>query len=102
MLWPVHAKILACKQSEYLGLRFENKGTTAKPKLRLTIWPPKAINKTSEQKLRDLKIGYRAKFIDADKKWGKWKNLALHYIWEDIFWQRKHKKIEWLEKEIRR
>jgi len=27
--------------------------------------------------------------------------LAFHYIWEDLFWRRKHKRIEWLEKEIR-
>ena len=34
--------------------------------------------------------------------WGKWAVLAVHYIWEDIFWQRKHgKRIDWLEKEIR-
>ncbi len=31
-----------------------------------------------------------------------WSKLAFHYIWEDLFWQRKHKYIEWLEKEIRR
>lgn len=30
-----------------------------------------------------------------------WEKLAFHYIWEDIFWKRKHKRIEWLEKEIR-
>ena len=34
--------------------------------------------------------------------WGQWSALAAHYIWEDIFWQRKQgKMIEWLEKEIR-
>ena len=34
--------------------------------------------------------------------WGEWAALAVSYIWEDIFWQRKQgKKIEWLEKEIR-
>jgi len=27
--------------------------------------------------------------------------LAFHYIWEDLFWRRKHEHIEWLEKEIR-
>ncbi len=36
-------------------------------------------------------------------KWGQWADLAVHYIFEDIFWQRKQgKEIEWLEKEIRR
>ena len=37
----------------------------------------------------------------AHEKWGKWATLATHYIWEDIFWRRKHEKIPWLEKEVR-
>jgi len=147
------------------------------------FWEPKRLDKVSEQKLRDLKLGYRAKFIkklssqfsdgeidefamrkmpneeirkeilklygigpasveyllfedfyrydafstvppweqkilsrllykkqlvsarkilyDAAKNWGEWKKLAIHYIWEDIFWRRKNEKIDWLEKEIR-
>lgn len=32
-------------------------------KILSTFWEPKAIDKTSEQKLRDLKLGYRAKFL---------------------------------------
>ncbi len=35
------------------------------------------------------------------KRYGKWSMLAVHYIWEDVFWKRKTQKIEWLEKEIR-
>ncbi len=27
--------------------------------------------------------------------------LAVHYIWEDIFWKRKTERIEWLERELR-
>ena len=27
--------------------------------------------------------------------------LAVHYIWEDLFWKRKHETVEWLEKLIR-
>ncbi|MBI2624330.1 hypothetical protein HYW67_02440 [Candidatus Parcubacteria bacterium] len=38
---------------------------------------------------------------DIIKRYGKYSMLAVHYIWEDIFWRRKHEKIEWLEKEIR-
>ena len=38
----------------------------------------------------------------VNSKWGEWSSLAVHYIWEDIFWQRKQgNKIEWLDKEIR-
>lgn len=147
------------------------------------IWLPENLEKVSEQELRDLRIGYRAKFIkrlsenfangeideyhlrnldeasakkelmklygvgpetarillfevyhhynvfdhiapwqqkiysrlfygkksvpatkirnDIKKRYGKYSMLAVHYIWEDIFWRRKNKKIDWLEKEIR-
>lgn len=147
------------------------------------IWLPENLEKVSEQELRDLKIGYRAKFIkrlsrdftegkideykirgldkdaakgelmklygvgpetarillfeafhhfdvfdhiapwqqkiysrlfygkkmvptekirkDILKQYGKYSMLAVHYIWEDIFWRRKNEKILWLEKEVR-
>jgi len=147
------------------------------------IWLPQDLEKASEQDLRDLKIGYRAKFIkrlsqdfadgkidefklrslnkeeahkalmklygvgpetarillfevchcnetfdhiapwqqkiysrlfydkelvpvdkirdDIKKQYSNYSMLAVHYIWEDIFWRRKNEHIEWLEKEIR-
>jgi len=147
------------------------------------IWLPGKLENVSEQNLRDLKIGYRAKFIkrlsqdfaegkideqklrefdqesakkellklygvgpetarillfevchqyntfdhiapwqqkiysqlfykkplvsagkirdDIRKQYGEYSMLAVHYIWEDIFWKRKNEKIDWLEKEIR-
>ncbi|MCL5114089.1 MAG: hypothetical protein M1372_02930 [Patescibacteria group bacterium] len=147
------------------------------------IWLPEDLENISEQELRDLKIGYRAKFTkrlsydfakgkieemnlrnldketvnkeliklygvgpetahillfeiyhhydtfdhvapwqqkiysrlfygkklvsaskirnDIQKRYGKYSMLAVHYIWEDVFWKRKNEKIEWLEKEIR-
>ena len=146
------------------------------------FWNPGELSKVSEQELRDLKIGYRAKFIkkiddyfatgaidemalrqkgretqmtelmklygvgpdtvwyllfdvfhhwdffnhispweqkiyskiffDKDlvpvekllnhfEKFGKYKQLAVHYIWEDLWWKRKNKNIPWLEKLIR-
>ena len=150
------------------------------------FWPPKTLAKADEQKLRELKMGYRAKSLikvsqpfadgsinelklrqasegeqektllslygigpasvgyimfdvfhrwdylkhispweqkiytriffnqDYEKnlvpvnemlrhfdRWGKWKALAVHYVWENIWWQRRHEHIPWLEKEIR-
>jgi len=148
------------------------------------IWPPEKMTEVSEQDLRDLKLGYRAKTIkrmsedfigkpiqedklrklgrddckkellkiygvgkqsvwyllfehfhhydafetvspweqkiysrllfgkdivspekilkEVDKRWGQYKMLASHLIFEDIFWQRKQgKALPWLEKEIR-
>ncbi len=35
------------------------------------------------------------------ERYGKYKQLAVHYIWEDLWWKRKHEHIPWLEKEIR-
>ena len=35
------------------------------------------------------------------KQYGVYAMLAVHYIWEDVFWRRKNEKIAWLEKEIR-
>jgi len=38
---------------------------------------------------------------EIDKRYGEWKTLAMHYIFEDLFWKRRTQKIEWLEKLIR-
>ncbi len=35
------------------------------------------------------------------ERFGKYKQLAVHYIWENLWWERKNKHIPWLEKEIR-
>ena len=151
-------------------------------KILSTFWEPKDMLKSSEQELRDLKLGYRAKFfmrlseqfvnneidefelrklskkevkdkalelygigpasveyllfedfyfldsletippweqkilsrllfdkelvlvpeiLNFFKRFKGFEKLACHYIWEDIFWKRKHENIEWLEKEIR-
>ncbi|MEK7537965.1 MAG: hypothetical protein AAB619_03260 [Patescibacteria group bacterium] len=147
------------------------------------FWQPAELENVTEQKLRDLRIGYRAKFIkrlsqdfalgkinehklrgsdkattedalkklygvgpetarillfeafrhydtfehiapwqqkiysrlfygksrvsvekirrDIQRRYGSYAMLAVHYIWEDIFWRRKHEHIEWLDREIR-
>jgi 3-methyladenine DNA glycosylase/8-oxoguanine DNA glycosylase len=46
--------------------------------------------------------------VSADKllrlfnqRFAGYKDLAVHYIWEDLWWKRKHGKVEWLEKLIR-
>jgi hypothetical protein len=37
----------------------------------------------------------------AAQRWGRWKMLATHYLFEDLFWQRKNQSILWLEDLIR-
>jgi 3-methyladenine DNA glycosylase/8-oxoguanine DNA glycosylase len=157
-------------------IKFDNKVLS-------TFWEPKEMAKSSEEELRSLKVGYRAKFfmkvteqfankvinefalrkatkefvkkemqklygigpasteyllfedfyfLDGLEKIPPWEQkimsklpfnkelvptdeilnffqnryrgyekLAFHYMWEDLFWKRKHERIEWLEKEIR-
>ncbi len=36
-----------------------------------------------------------------ERRFGGYKMLAVHYLWEDLFWQRKTSSIEWLEALIR-
>ena len=34
-------------------------------------------------------------------RYGPYQQLAVHYIWEDLWWKRKHKHVSWLEKLVR-
>ena len=38
---------------------------------------------------------------EARERWAPWRMLAVHYLFEDLFWQRQHERIEWLESLIR-
>lgn len=164
---------------------FDRYGTRAHfdEKILYSFWPPEKIYDTSEEELREIKVGYRAKIlkkqaanfvknglnektlrkmptpdlkrkllsiygvgpasvqyilfevfkrydaleyippweqkiyskllfneelVDAEviigeikNRWGKWRMLAMHYVFEDLFWKRKTQKIEWLEKLIK-
>ncbi len=42
-----------------------------------------------------------AKLLKYFNKFGAYKQLAVHYIWEDLWWKRKHQHLPWLEKLIR-
>lgn len=38
---------------------------------------------------------------EFERRYGKWKGLAFRYIFTDVFWKHREKRISWLEKEIR-
>ena len=38
---------------------------------------------------------------EVEKRWGQWKMLAAHLIFEDLFWQRRNQPVPWLEELIR-
>jgi len=41
------------------------------------------------------------KLLEYFERYGEYKQLAVHYIWEDLFWRRESEYIPWLEREIR-
>ncbi|MGE5374824.1 MAG: DNA-3-methyladenine glycosylase family protein [Bacteroidota bacterium] len=42
-----------------------------------------------------------SKILEHFERFGNYKQLAVHYIWEDLWWQRKNGQAPWLEKLIR-
>ena len=54
------------------------------------------FNKDHERELVPVET-----MLERFERWGKWKALAVQYVWEDIWWKRKNKHIPWLEKLIR-
>ena len=38
---------------------------------------------------------------EAKRRWGRWRMLAAHYLFEDLFWRRRNEPVEWLEELIR-
>jgi 3-methyladenine DNA glycosylase/8-oxoguanine DNA glycosylase len=39
--------------------------------------------------------------LDRIARWSPWRALALHYLWEDLFWRHRAEPIEWLAPLIR-
>jgi len=68
----------------------------------ISPWEQKIYSKLffNQQPDKPVPVDKLIKFFN--QRFGKYKTLAVHYIWEDLFWKRKHEEIEWLEKLIRR
>jgi 3-methyladenine DNA glycosylase/8-oxoguanine DNA glycosylase len=43
----------------------------------------------------------RRVLAEVKRRWGRWRMLASHYIFEDLFWRRRTRPIPWLESLIR-
>ncbi|OGG19626.1 hypothetical protein A2721_03065 [Candidatus Gottesmanbacteria bacterium RIFCSPHIGHO2_01_FULL_47_48] len=41
------------------------------------------------------------KLLKYFEKFGKYRQLAVHYVWEDLWWQHRKKPIPWLTREVR-
>lgn len=63
-------------------------------------WEQKIYSKLFFDKDPEKPVSVK-KILKHIDKYGEYKQLAVHYLWEDLWWKRKNKKIPWLEKLIR-
>lgn len=66
----------------------------------ISPWEQKIYSKLFFNGNSDKPVAVK-KLLKHFEQYGKYKQLAVHYIWEDLFWKRRHEHILWLEKEIR-
>lgn len=67
----------------------------------ISPWEQKIYSKIFFNKNWEKELIPIEKMLKHFSKWDKWKNLTIHYVWEDIFWKKRNQYIPWLEKLIR-
>jgi len=67
----------------------------------ISPWEQKIYTRIFFNKDHEKELVPVSKMLKLFEKWGKWKALAVHYVWEDIWWKRRNEHIPWLEKLIR-
>lgn len=67
----------------------------------ISPWEQKIYNKIFFDQDWEKELVPVDKMLKYFNKWGRWKNLAVHYVWEDIWWKRRNQRLPWLEKLIR-
>jgi hypothetical protein len=66
----------------------------------ISPWEPKIYSKLFFDRDPDDLVEVD-ELLKTFERFGEYQMLAVHYIWEDLFWRRKHEHVEWLEKLIR-
>jgi hypothetical protein len=66
----------------------------------ISPWEQKIYSKLFFDREPDDPLGVDELLRTFDR-FGEYEMLAVHYIWEDLFWRRKYEPVEWLEKLIR-
>ncbi|MBL7159265.1 hypothetical protein ISS85_02225 [Candidatus Microgenomates bacterium] len=66
----------------------------------ISPWEQKIYSKLFFDKSPEKPVAVK-QILKYFEKFGKYKQLAVHYIWEDLWWKRKNQPIPWLEKLIR-
>lgn len=64
----------------------------------VSLWEQKILSRLMFQKEF---VAAEEILAEAKKRWGQWRMLAVHYLFEDMFWRRRHEPVEWLEPLIR-
>jgi 3-methyladenine DNA glycosylase/8-oxoguanine DNA glycosylase len=66
----------------------------------ISPWEQKIYSKLFFGRDPDDPVGVD-ELLKTFERFGEYEMLAVHYIWEDLFWRRRHEPVEWLEKLIR-
>jgi 3-methyladenine DNA glycosylase/8-oxoguanine DNA glycosylase len=66
----------------------------------ISPWEQKIYSKLFFDREPDDPVGVD-ELLKTFERFGEYEMLAVHYIWEDLFWRRKYEPVEWLEKLIR-
>jgi len=66
----------------------------------ISPWEQKIYSKLFFDQDPDKPVSVK-KLLKYINQFGKYKQLAVHYIWEDTWWQRKHEQVGWLEKLVK-
>jgi 3-methyladenine DNA glycosylase/8-oxoguanine DNA glycosylase len=66
----------------------------------ISPWEQKIYSKLFFDRDLDDPVGVD-ELLKTFERFGEYEMLAVHYIWEDLFWRRKHEHVAWLEELIR-
>lgn len=66
----------------------------------ISPWEQKIYSKVFFNKDTENPVPVK-KLLKHFEKYKPYQQLAIHYIWDDLWWKRKNKNIPWLEKQIR-
>lgn len=66
----------------------------------ISPWEQKIYSKLFFDKDPETPISVE-KLLKFFERYGRYRQLALHYIWQDLWWKRKNENVPWLEKLIR-
>lgn len=67
----------------------------------ISPWERKIYSKLFFDQITDDPLSSETLINYFSNHFSGYRALAVHYAWEDLFWKRKHEKIEWLENLIR-